>query len=310
MDPSVRTVVALALLACASSACSASIDDAVGGAAANHGGGQTVTTHANDGGATYVDGGTRSMANDAGVAIPLTSTQAPRSIATAGSRVDSMDAGMDSAIEQPDAPSVIGIDANPVDASQPPPVDAGTSVGKPMWVVTGYDLRRISSPDTVTWSHDVSSPNGGETIGRGLAYGNGMFAIASDSGLLTSTDGATWTIVQGVPGLLASVAYGNGKFVVIAQGDSWTSSDGVTFTQSPTTSFFATHWKLAFGGGHFLAMGTTTETARDARSPKTESRGTITSRSRARCRGMRSRTATGASLRSPTMADASRRPTA
>jgi hypothetical protein len=138
----------------------------------------------------------------------------------------------------------------------------GGPTGTPTFVVAGYDLRRVTSTDGMTWSNDVSDPpDPNDNIGDGIAFGRGLVAVVAHSGLVTSRDGVNWTKVgaplpQAWPGLGGGqVVFTGDEFLIIAGSSSFDSPDGVAWTEH-TSSAGATHWKgLAFGNGHFVAVG-------------------------------------------------------
>jgi hypothetical protein len=160
-----------------------------------------------------------------------------------------------------------GVDAGHPDAGAPDSgtmmVDAGVVGTTPIFLATGYQNRRVRSLDATHWTDDVSNPaNPLDDIGTGVAFGAGRVIVSSHSGLVTSTDGRTWTklpapLPQAWPGLGGSAAvWSGGQFVVVAGEDSWTSPDGVTFTQHTQAGAGATHWQaIAQGGGHILVVG-------------------------------------------------------
>ena len=176
-----------------------------------------------------------------------------------GSGADGGTKGADATSGQDAASS--GHDAAALDAA-----DGGeASVGVDLFIATGYQNRRIVSPDSKTWINDVNDPPSSlDDIGTGLAIGMGMVVVAGHTGIYTSTDAKTWTklpppVPQAWPGLGGAAAtYGNGTFVIVDSSESWTSTDGVTFAENVPdgSSIGATHWDgLAFGNGHFFAVG-------------------------------------------------------
>lgn len=90
-----------------------------------------------------------------------------------------------------------------------------------------------------------------------VAYGNGVFvAVSYDGTVMTSPDGAAWTIQPGaVAGTWRDVAFGNGVFVAVADGGSprsMYSSNGITWTG---VSIWSAAWHgITFGGGRFVAV--------------------------------------------------------
>lgn len=96
----------------------------------------------------------------------------------------------------------------------------------------------------------------------GIAFGGGVFvAVASDGGIMTSTNGLTWTARLNAPNgeAWSDIAYGNGTFVAIAPGGwaRYSADGGATWTRSSLQNSGNTISALAFGNGIFVAVGTT-----------------------------------------------------
>lgn len=93
-----------------------------------------------------------------------------------------------------------------------------------------------------------------------VIYANGIYIAVTPStapggGVITSSDGNTWTVRNTPVGNWRTVAYGNGLFVVLSgngSGLSMTSPNGINWTlRSVPTSF----WKsIIFGSGLFVAV--------------------------------------------------------
>ncbi|GAB2607857.1 hypothetical protein GCM10026987_02060 [Belliella aquatica] len=119
----------------------------------------------------------------------------------------------------------------------------------------------------LTFEIGASSPTSGvDWSGGGIAYGNGLFVAASETGqIMSSTDGENW-IYRTVPAGLtteiwASVAFGNSTFMVISKaGKVITSPDGIVWKQGedltgldPSKNQF---WnEVSYGAGQFLVVG-------------------------------------------------------
>ncbi len=106
------------------------------------------------------------------------------------------------------------------------------------------------------------------------AYGNGVYVLAVSNAtsnasgaygykLLTSKDGATWTVRPSVdkPIEIYDIAYGNGVFVAVGRmsrksasnvGAVLASSDGAHWS---VNNFDITFYKVAYGAGKFVLLG-------------------------------------------------------
>ena len=149
-------------------------------------------------------------------------------------------------------------------------------------VLSGYCLGRVVAmtlllvgtfPTGVrAQSHwQVKSSNTTSSL-NGVTFGNGLFVAVGDNGVIvTSPNGAVWTPrVSGTTDRLPAIAFGNGRFVATrANRDipGLTSPDGINWTPvtitdsngAPTdTGAFEV---IAFGGGRFMAAGSTNSTA-------------------------------------------------
>lgn len=145
------------------------------------------------------------------------------------------------------------------------------------WVraCSGDDMDSACNPTSVATSTSLTwtptSPSQDffvEVMGAGnansIAFGSGRFIAIADGndGLLTSTDGVTWTAINPLGNDYRAVTYGNGLFVVVNHTNPnrvITSPDGITWT-ARTTPLAA--WKsVSYGNGLFVAvacgMGTT-----------------------------------------------------
>jgi hypothetical protein len=103
----------------------------------------------------------------------------------------------------------------------------------------------------------------------GVAFGLGYVVVSSDFGIFTTANaGVTWTKApapapqqwnQG--GHVSSAAFGNGMFLVLGDDNAFKSTDGTTWTESTYTvdgggtGYWGFH-NLAYGNGHFVAVGT------------------------------------------------------
>ncbi len=95
-----------------------------------------------------------------------------------------------------------------------------------------------------------------------IAYGAGLFVAVSGSGkVMTSPDGATWTLrTAAVANQWSAVCYGGGLFVAVSISGSgnrvMTSPDGITWTSR--TSAANNDWQsVTYGNGLFVAVSST-----------------------------------------------------
>lgn len=115
------------------------------------------------------------------------------------------------------------------------------------------------SDNGITWTTSGSAIGGPSTPIRDVVFGNStIVAVENSSRIYRSTNATTWTSTTVITANWNSISYGNGKFVVIADGtaQALTSSDGATWTvvSLPTSSF----WKDITYGTHinkFVAIG-------------------------------------------------------
>lgn len=119
----------------------------------------------------------------------------------------------------------------------------------------------LSLPGTVLaqreWQWIVPAPQG-ETLAD-VAYGGGQYvAVGRQGAILTSVDGADWSVRpmwSGDSDLLA-VAYGHDRFVAVGEaGTLLTSVDGSTWVVRDSGTD-KTLQQVVFGGSRFVALGT------------------------------------------------------
>jgi len=135
----------------------------------------------------------------------------------------------------------------------------GNPDGKNVYVAAGKDGQLSWSNDAINWTY-ANSYFGGQNI-YGLAWGNGCFVAAGDSGRIAcSTNGSEWHLVSnssfGSSGI-QSVSFGSGKFIAVGHdGKAASSVDGETWT--PVNDLFAANWQIkavGYGGGKFTVAG-------------------------------------------------------
>jgi prepilin-type N-terminal cleavage/methylation domain-containing protein len=92
----------------------------------------------------------------------------------------------------------------------------------------------------------------------GIAYGNGRYVAIGSNGVMSSTDGQTWTTVSTpVTRTWRSVTYGGGKFVIIGDQTGTVtvlnSTDGITWTSHTGVNGYL--WEsVTHGNGRFVAV--------------------------------------------------------
>ncbi|MFT3706107.1 MAG: hypothetical protein QM817_00435 [Archangium sp.] len=185
--------------------------------------------------------------------------------------------GDDDAGASVDASTMFELDSGPMDASvDDAAVDAGGAVdagfdaglvsttdagSRLVFAIGGQDMRHLVSFDGVTWSNDTwVAPNGEDNAFGGVAIGKGGIVMSGDPGIVRSTDGVNFSVVQMRPSRFAfhgsALAYDNDQFVLVAQDKGWRSADGITWESVTDTPGMSGHWHaLAFGNGHWIALG-------------------------------------------------------
>jgi hypothetical protein len=132
-------------------------------------------------------------------------------------------------------------------------------------VAAGYYGFLQLSTDGLNWTPPTSTI--GSVLIKALAYGNGTFVAAGNTGpkflehfnhgaILTSTNGLVWTHQPSFSSHeLNALAYGNGIFVASSpSGALGTSTNGMQWRQR-TTGTNTLHRSIAFGNGLFVAVG-------------------------------------------------------
>lgn len=134
--------------------------------------------------------------------------------------------------------------------------------GNGLWIAVGYTgggpfpiVSKIqTSPDGVTWT-EVIPPDIRHL--NGVCYNGSLWVVGGSDGIITSLDGATWTLQTFTPGFsVYAVAYGNGYFVAVgAGGGVATSPDGVTWTAQTGAHGTDAINEVAYSGSIFVAVG-------------------------------------------------------
>lgn len=88
----------------------------------------------------------------------------------------------------------------------------------------------LKSSDAISWtSAGVTTIGSGISINQRVAYGNGVWVLASSNGLYSSSSGTSFTLRQATS--THAVKYANNKFIAAApNGTMYTSVDGITWT--------------------------------------------------------------------------------
>lgn len=126
------------------------------------------------------------------------------------------------------APAESGTDAATCTVDDPLTFEASSesgsyldvAYGNGVFVAVGIGITATSTDGKVWVSQATPEAN----LWSGIIYGGGQFvAVAHDgtSRVMTSTDGATWSVQRGVSGGWRAVAYGNGRFVAVGDGGTY-----------------------------------------------------------------------------------------
>ena len=111
----------------------------------------------------------------------------------------------------------------------------------------------LISSNGITWT----GTNGPVPVGewRAVTYGevggSGLFVAVASSQIMTSPDGANWT-VRSIAGFERSVTYGNGMFVAVGNG-AWASPDGISWSYGKSNLTSVTYGMVQ-GSGLFVAV--------------------------------------------------------
>lgn len=131
--------------------------------------------------------------------------------------------------------------------------------GNGTFVAVGNGLHTFArSSDGINWTTVTSDAPSGQRI----AYGNGTFVTVAYENASYSTDnGQTWTEVA-LPIRVDRIAYGNGIFVAVSLNGVITSTNGITWTVCYTGDLLADEtyshpgiMDIAFGDGKFVVVG-------------------------------------------------------
>lgn len=137
------------------------------------------------------------------------------------------------------------------------------------WLASGgYGYLATAPPDLSAWAQHppvndyTTAHHSRQALAHGLVNGAERYVVINDDGLLfSSSDGSTWLASTGAPAVPSppqwgtGLAYGNGRFVGILANftTAIVSNDGgKTWSTTELASGVA---GLAFGQGHFTALG-------------------------------------------------------
>ena len=103
--------------------------------------------------------------------------------------------------------------------------------GNGIYVAVGFKGDMATSPDGQTWTRAL---RGLADLG-GIAHGNDRYVVVGEEEAWTSTDGETWSSIDGpVAEDPAAITFANGTFVVVGgDGELLTSKDGTKWTRIP-----------------------------------------------------------------------------
>jgi hypothetical protein len=154
-------------------------------------------------------------------------------------------AGSGGSSPRPDAGSS---DAALVPVGDGEPVSDGNG-----YVAVGYNSRRILSTDGVSWGSAATFAGPFENLLEGVAIGDGVAVAVGMAGIFRSVDGKAWDQIQST--FMNSVVYHDGVFLALVADSVYRSTDaGKTWARKNGTGG-ATHWRTAYGNGHWVAVG-------------------------------------------------------
>jgi hypothetical protein len=138
--------------------------------------------------------------------------------------------------------------------------------GNGLYVAVGLDATIATSPDGIAWT--IRRQATALATLNGVEFANGLFVAVGQTSpirlgaalIMTSTDGANWSLVDSVADTvnaqLLDVTYGGGTWVAVGFGSAkvLTSTDARTWTIRGTPGF-AIPAKITYGAGRFVASG-------------------------------------------------------
>jgi len=120
---------------------------------------------------------------------------------------------------------------------------------------TAYGGIIVTSNDGINWERVATSVDDSEFFD--ITYGNGIFVASyGNGGILTSTDGITWTArSSGVSYRIEDLSYLNNEFIGLCSlyPNIITSTDGITWSLQTIIEPLK---EIAYGNGKYVAVGT------------------------------------------------------
>ena len=124
-----------------------------------------------------------------------------------------------------------------------------------VYVAAGMAVRRIVAFDAAKdFAHQVLDAQDGKGQDEhqiaSVAVGKGVIVATGDSGVLTSTDGETWTAITTLPNRIhaSRVVFALDRFFVVGSNGTWTSSDAISWTGAQNDELLPGNVKASFTG--------------------------------------------------------------
>jgi hypothetical protein len=137
----------------------------------------------------------------------------------------------------------------------PAPLFNDVAYGNGLWVAVSENRFCARSADGIYWTTNYQGTNWPL---KDIMYANGRFVAVGQQVLVSSADGANWT-VSSAEDHFYSVAYGNGAFITVGNnGSILTSPDGVSWEsrREPSANIDNVYlYGVAYGNSRFVAVG-------------------------------------------------------
>lgn len=112
-----------------------------------------------------------------------------------------------------------------------------------------------SSTCGINWKRANPLPNDYFGFPRDVVWSGSQFVAAGYGGIITSTDGVTWSVPSSGAGDLHGVAWSGTQFVAVGLwGTILTSTDGMTWTQRSSGTGVTLN-DVTWSGSQFVAVG-------------------------------------------------------
>jgi|GEM_PF-5324594 len=134
----------------------------------------------------------------------------------------------------------------------------GATYAAGQFVVVGTNGALLTSPNGILWTAQTSNTT--QSL-QSVTQGPGLYVAVGDSGQISSSpDGITWsTRNSGTSRHLSAVTYAAGKYVAVGSYNTiLTSPDGVQWTIRNSSEIFSGFSDIAYGGGQFMAVPSST----------------------------------------------------